>query len=100
MTRRVCVGRPRALYEKGTGSTRRSTIPSACKISKRSSSGRSRNAEPTHKLYLAWQALDRVIAALGNFCHQRTINFAMFVGDFHWDTGKRRPSRKVKVVKT
>jgi hypothetical protein len=83
MTRRVCVGRSRALYEKGTGSNASFNNPIGLQISKRSSSGRSRNAEPPHKLYLAWQALDRVIAALGNFCHQRTINFAMFVGDFH-----------------
>jgi len=83
MTRRVRVGRPRARYEKGTGSNASFNNPIGLQISKRSSSGRPRNAEPTHKLYLARQTLHRVIAALSNFCNQRTINFAMFVGDFH-----------------
>jgi hypothetical protein len=83
MTRCVCVGWPRALYEKRTGPNASFNNAIGLQIPKRSSSGRSGNAEPTHKLYLARQTLDRVIVALSNFCNQRPINFAMFVGDFH-----------------
>jgi hypothetical protein len=89
MTRCVCLGWPRALYEKGTGPNASFNNPLGLQIPERSSSGRSRNAEPTHKLCLARETLGRVIVALSNFCNQRTINFVMFVGDFHEDTGKR-----------